>query len=127
VNTNLTLVRQTLESHLKEATPSRELSDSIRIHQVADPADITQEARDRDVALQILDRESALVRQLRSAVGRIDDGSYGICVECGDEIPPKRLKAIPWAERCIGCQEIADCSAPYKKRAVTFEEGAEAA
>ena len=88
---------------------------------------MTQEAVERDVAVQILDRESALVRQLRAAIDRIDDGSYGICVDCEDEIAPNRLKAIHWAERCIGCQELAERLPAYKEHAVAFEKDAEAA
>ena len=126
MSTDLTLVRRILESHLKEAKSSRELSDSIRIHQVADPADMIQEAAERDVAVQILDRESALVRQLRSAIDRVADGSYGICLHCEEEIALKRLKAIPWAELCISCQESADGLAK-KQNPSAFEESAEAA
>jgi RNA polymerase-binding transcription factor len=127
VNTDLEQVRNILKSHLNQATPSRVLSDSIRIQQVADPADMTQEAAERDVAVQILDREATFIRQLRAAIDRIDNGSYGFCLECEDEIAPKRLKAIPWAERCIGCQDTADRLASSRKYAVSFQEGAEAA
>lgn len=104
----LKLARHILERHLKEASSNRGLSDSIRIHQVADPVDMTQQAAERDVAVQLLDRESVLARRIRSALDRIQDGSYGICLQCEEEIAPKRLKAMPWAELCIACQEQAD-------------------
>jgi len=97
-----------LESRLKGALPTRGLRESIHIHHVADPLDITQQAADREVAVQNLDRESTLARQLRSAIQRVDDGSYGVCLQCEEEIAPNRLKAIPWAEFCIRCQEQAD-------------------
>src|SRR5277367_6683880 len=103
----LKLARHNLERHLKEASSNKGLSDSIRIHQVADPVDMTQEAAERDVAVQLLDRESVLARRIRWALDRIQDGSYGICLQCEEEITPKRLKAMPWAERCIACQEQA--------------------
>jgi DnaK suppressor protein len=108
INTDLKLVRLILESKLKESASGREWGESIQIHQAADPLDMTQEAAERDVAVQILDCESARVRRLRSAIERIDDRSYGVCLECEEEIAPKRLKAIPWAELCISCQERAD-------------------
>ena len=122
---DLKLVREILESQVKEAAPTRGLSDSIRIQQLADPIDMTQEAAERDVAVQILDRGSTLVRRLRSAIDRIEDGSYGICLYCEEEIAPKRLKAIPWAELCIDCQERADDSANQREPA--FNDRAEAA
>jgi DnaK suppressor protein len=105
---NLELVRQAFESQLKQTAPTRGLRESIHIHRVADPLDVTQQAAEREVALHSLDRESALARRLRSAIERLNDGSYGVCLECEEEIAPKRLKAIPWAEMCIRCQEAAD-------------------
>ena len=127
MNTDLTLVRRLLELQLKKTAFSRGGSDSICIQQLADPIDMTQEAAERDIAVQILDRESTLVRRLRSAMGRIDDGSYGICLECEEEIAPKRLKAIPWAELCIGCQERADASRKRRQATAIFEERTQAA
>ena len=121
------LVRQILDSKLKEATSSKRLGDSIRIQQTADPLDMTQQAAEREVAMQMLDRESALVRRLRSALGRINDGSYGLCLDCEEEIAPKRLKAIPWAELCIGCQERADHFANRRERMTQSEDWLEAA
>jgi DnaK suppressor protein len=122
VNANLEMARQILESQLKEAASSRGLSDSIHIQQFADPVDMAQEAADRDVAVQILDRETALARRLRSAIDRIQDGTHGICLECEEEISPKRLKAIPWAELCIDCQERADQLASQREPTRAFEE-----
>jgi hypothetical protein len=67
---------------------------------------MTQLAAEQDVAMQRLDRELTLVRRVRSAIDRVKDGTYGICLQCEEEIAPKRLRAIPWAELCIHCQEI---------------------
>lgn len=108
MTSKLKAVRRMLESRLKGALPTRGLRESIHIHHVADQLDITQQSADREVALQNLDRESTLARQLRSAIQRVDDGSYGACLQCEEEIAPNRLKAIPWAEFCIRCQEQAD-------------------
>ena len=105
---NLGTVRRMLESRLKGALPTRGLREAIHVHHAADPLDMTQQAADREVAVQTLDRESTLARQLRSAIQRVDDGSYGLCLQCEEEIAPNRLKAIPWAEFCIRCQEQAD-------------------
>ena len=124
---DLRLVQEILESRLKQAAFSRVLGDAIRVQQLADPADMNQEAAERDVAVQLLDRESALVRRLLSAIERIKDGYYGICLECDEEIAPKRLKAIPWAELCIDCQERADDLAEQRERTSVFEDRTEAA
>ena len=108
MTSKLRAVRRMLESRLKGALPTRGLRESIHIHHVADPLDITQQATDREVAVQNLNRESTRAGQLRSAIQRVNDGSYGGCLQCAEEIAPNRLKAIPWAELCIRCQEQAD-------------------
>lgn len=124
---DLKLIRQQLNSQLKKAESSRAACESIRIQQLADPVDMTQEALARDIAVQILDHKSALVRRLRSAIDRIDKGSYGICLECEERIAPRRLKAIPWAELCISCQERADGSETLRQHRAVFKNLTEAA
>jgi DnaK suppressor protein len=58
-------------------------------------------------AVQKAQAES-LLKMINAALGRIDDGTYGECLNCGQEIGPKRLEAIPWARYCITCQELID-------------------
>jgi DnaK suppressor protein len=127
VKADLKLVRQVLESRLDEAACSRGLGNSIVIQQWADPVDMTQESLERDVALQIIDRESTLARRLRSAIDRIKEGGYGICLHCEEEIAPKRLTAIPWAELCIDCQQRADDLASHAERVADLWHRADAA
>ena len=55
----------------------------------------------RDLALR--DRSRVELHRVDTALRRIDDGTYGICVTCGKSIAPERLEAIPWAAQCIGC------------------------
>ena len=45
--------------------------------------------------------EQALLTEVNAALKRIEDGTYGLCVVCGQPIPEKRLEAIPWASRCV--------------------------
>ena len=127
MHTSLKSVRQLLESRLKEATQRDGSRESIRIQQVADPVDMTLQAAEREMAMQGLDRRAGLVRQLRSAIDRIEDGTYGICRECEEEIAPKRLRAIPWAELCIQCQDAADRSAGRGRDVIIHNDYSEAA
>jgi len=110
MNDNLAAIRRELESHLRRAIPGRGARESIRISQVADPLDMTQQAAERELAVVNLDRGTATARRLRAAMDRVDIGTYGVCLECEEHIAPNRLKAIPWAELCIRCQEAADHS-----------------
>ena len=82
--------------------------DAITIEKSADALDEVQHAAERELAIRNLDRESNLLRNVRSALRRIDDGSFGICLHCEEEISPKRIAAVPWAPFCIQCQEQAD-------------------
>ena len=60
-------------------------------------------ARDLEFALD--EHENIELAQVAAALGRIEAGTYGQCVDCGVEIPAKRLHVSPAAARCIACQE----------------------
>jgi DnaK suppressor protein len=94
----------------KEADLSRVWSKraDITIEKSADQMDEIQYASERELAIRAVDRDSALLRQVKAALGRIQDGSFGNCTDCDSEISPKRLAAVPWAARCIQCQDAAD-------------------
>jgi DnaK suppressor protein len=80
----------------------------IAIERSADPMDEIQSASERDLAIGNVDRESTLLHAVKAALLRRHDGSFGTCIECESEISAKRLAAVPWAPRCIQCQEAAD-------------------
>jgi DnaK suppressor protein len=82
--------------------------DGIAIEKRADQMDEIQYASERDLSIRNVDRESALLRDVKTALRRIHDGSFGTCIECESPISPKRLAAVPWAPRCIQCQDAAD-------------------
>jgi DnaK suppressor protein len=58
-----------------------------------------------DFNLTTLDRHIDGVRDIEAAFQRIRSGEYGVCIDCGDDIPFNRLQAYPTAKRCIVCQE----------------------
>ena len=82
--------------------------DALAIETSADELDRIQQATDRDYAIGNLERTSSQLREVQSALRRVDEGAYGICVGCEETIGPKRLAAIPWASLCIACQERAE-------------------
>ena len=82
--------------------------DGIAIEKSADQMDEIQYASERELAMRNVDRESNLLRQVKAALRRIHDGSFGTCVDYESEISPRRIAAVPWASRCIQCQEAAD-------------------
>ena len=82
--------------------------EDIAIEKTADQLDEVQFAGERELAIRNSDRESRLLQSIRSALARMEDGSYGVCLQCDTQINPKRLSAVPWAAYCVRCQEEAD-------------------
>ncbi len=58
-----------------------------------------------DLAVGTIEREQAMLAEIEQALGRMKEGLYGLCAECGDEIPERRLKALPWTRSCLRCAE----------------------
>ena len=68
----------------------------------------SQTSTERELELALDDRESAELNQVQAALDRIAAGRYGVCIDCGTDIPAARLHATPEAERCIACQQITE-------------------
>ena len=97
-----------LEAKQAELAGGLRNREGIAIEKTADALDEVQLAGERELAIRNLDRESNLLRNVRSALARMTDGSYGTCLHCEEDISPKRLNAVPWTAYCIKCQEAAD-------------------
>jgi DnaK suppressor protein len=108
VSTGKALVKKALERKEAELVLVLRNRDGIAIEKSADHMDEIQFALERDLAIRNVDTESKLLRQVRAALRRIHDGSFGSCIDCELAISPKRLSAVPWALRCIQCQAAAD-------------------
>ena len=106
--TELEKYKTILEAKQAELSNAVRNRDDIAIEKTPDAIDEVQLAGERELAIRNLDRESNLLRQVRAALARINDGSYGTCMHCEEEISPKRLNAVPQTPYCIKCQEAAD-------------------
>ncbi len=60
---------------------------------------------DREVDESLEENAGLIVREIDAALGRIDAGTYGICVRCGKSIPDERLAAVPYAVLCVSCKQ----------------------
>jgi DnaK suppressor protein len=69
-----------------------------------DPTDRASLEADRNFMLRIRDRESKLIKKIKKALERIENGTFGICESCGEEISMERLKARPVTTHCIDCK-----------------------
>jgi DnaK suppressor protein len=82
--------------------------DDIVIQQVPDAIDQTQLAVDRELAISRLDRDYSVLQSVDAALRRVEDGTYGHCLQCEEDISLKRLQAVPWTSFCLSCQEEFD-------------------
>src|SRR5438874_13764906 len=102
-------ILETRQAELLEVLKNR---DGITIEKSPDALDEVQNAAERELAIRNLDRESNLLRNVRAALRRIDEGTFGVCLHCEEDISPKRLAAVPSTPFCIQCPEMSDLNQP---------------
>ena len=94
-------------ANLTEAKPTP-VDPTIASEGPQDFEDIAVDFLETQQEQSILVNEQALLTQVERALERIENGTYGKCVNCGQPIPEKRLEAIPWAERDVKCEELVE-------------------
>jgi RNA polymerase-binding protein DksA len=75
--------------------------EAVYDNHLADTATVTY---DRELDYTLEENEEHLLAEIDAALQRIENGTYGVCTNCGKQIPPERLEARPWATLCIDCQ-----------------------
>jgi DnaK suppressor protein len=93
-----------------ELAPQLRKRDGIAIEKTPDALDEILLATERELMTRNLERESKVLREVRAALARIQQGTYGTCLDCEEEIGMRRLQAVPWTPLCIACQEQDDRS-----------------
>jgi DnaK suppressor protein len=100
----LQLRQQQLDRQLSEHQEGRSRADHARDVMEQDANDVPQRAMDREVDLALSDFDLQELGAVSRALKRVQDGHFGICTDCGTEIPFDRLKVEPQAERCVACE-----------------------
>lgn len=100
--------KRNLESLLGNLEQPLRKRDEIAIETSPDELDQVQHAGDRELAIRKLESDTDRLRSVREAMQRIQDGTYGVCLRCEEEISPKRLDAVPWTPYCLHCQDSAE-------------------
>jgi DnaK suppressor protein len=121
VSTHLNAFQRILEAKHAELSAGTANRDEIRIENAAEDFDRIQQRMNREVAIRNLDRESRLLKSVEEALDRIETGAFGVCLGCEEEIPEKRLRAVPWASHCLSCQEKLD----HRRTMGEFEDDSE--
>ena len=71
---------------------------------VADIGDMSANAYSRDVLFNLSETQRQQIRDIDAALERIDQGEYGVCMHCGEDIAPRRLEVRPFSRYCIECK-----------------------
>ncbi len=107
--------RRALEFILRERR--RLLEGAFAIREVSpDPVDVAREIEEEQVWLAVLDQSRESQVQVDEAMRLLAEGRYGRCIDCGQAIPAGRLRALPFALRCLPCQERREAYEARQKR-----------
>jgi DnaK suppressor protein len=90
---------------LRTAETTRERGMVLDTDDLADEVDLASSEADQSMNLLLRDRERVLVKKIDKALAKIENGEYGVCESCGEEIGLKRLEARPVTDLCIRCKE----------------------
>jgi DnaK suppressor protein len=97
-------IAKVLKTRLSELTSRlAEIDRELRQPLSADSEERATDLENQDALEGIKNPEIQEIHQIQGALKRIAEGTYGVCVQCGADIDPKRLKALPIAARCISC------------------------
>lgn len=101
-----------LTAHIQAQLAGRTRAEHAREVLLQDGDDAPQRSADREIDLAMTDLETVELAALDAALQRLNEGRYGLCAECGTDIPLARLQAEPQAALCIGCQSAQERGRP---------------
>lgn len=106
----LELMKSQVLKELRESAPGIHSSSTDDAHEVRSHADEAETERQDDVRFAEIEVDRLRLSEIEQAQQRIAEGRYGICIDCGEDIPRDRLLAQPTAIRCAACQALAEAS-----------------
>jgi DnaK suppressor protein len=83
-------------------------NESGKMSNVLDQGESSEAGIQEDIEFALIQMKSETLNKINEALGRLEEGAYGNCFECGDEIAPQRLRALPFAVRCRDCEEARE-------------------
>ena len=91
-----------------ELAKTRSAEEETTEESTQDIADKAVSSYTREFLYSLTDGERSTLLQIDDALGRVDVGTYGLCLNCGQLMTEKRLNAVPWAPYCLDCQELSE-------------------
>ena len=93
-------------------------ADGGKLSEVLDAVESSEADIQEDIEFALIQMKSETLHKIEEALSRLEEGTYGNCFECGDEISERRLRALPFAVRCKDCEEAREL-AERRERALT--------
>ena len=90
-------------------------TESSQERDVMDQGESSEVDIQEDIELALIQMKSETLNKIHAALRRLDEGSYGDCFECGDEIAEARLRALPFAVRCKDCEQERETAAQRER------------
>ena len=84
-------------------------------HDVMDQGETSEVDIQEDIELALIQMKAETLNKINEALARLEEGRYGLCFECGDEISEARLRALPFAVRCKDCEEAREIAAQRER------------
>ena len=94
-----------------------------KLNEVLDAVESAEADIQEDLEFALVQMKSETLNKINDAVGRLEQGDYGYCFDCGEEIAEKRLRALPFAVRCKDCEEAREV-AEQRQRQLVARRGA---
>jgi len=96
------------EGLFRQVTEAEMSSRERDLEATQDPADMAANAYTKELLISMSANDRRLLNLIDEALGRIETGGYGNCVNCSEAIAEKRLEAVPWARYCLRCQDLLE-------------------
>ena len=109
-------IKKALTSKAHELAQARPSMDQIAIAPAIEVVEDIQQINNREIALELMSRNWMTSNEVHAALGRVSEGTYGICESCEEAISPRRLQAIPWAKYCVACQRLSEDAAAREEK-----------
>ena len=97
-------------------------ADGGKVNEVLDAVESSEADIQEDIEFALIQMKSETLNKIDDALMRLEQGVYGNCFECGEEINEKRLRALPFAVRCKGCEEARE-AAEQRERQMAAKRG----
>ncbi len=106
-------IEASVRGHLSTVREERAMADHVR---ALDDGEVSDVEIQEDIELALVQMKLDTLQRIDAALGRLNTGLYGRCIECGDDISAARLRALPFAVRCLGCEDARETDAPRQRR-----------